>query len=84
MLTPSRAATSMIYFVLSRMAHFCFFTGSVVGKTICDWMAATLTRLWALSYSLSDAILKAFTSIFFFYANYFVEFFNETSSVLLP
>ncbi len=47
---PSKAASSIIYFVLSRMAHFCFLTGSVVGKTIWDWIAATFTSLWALNY----------------------------------
>lgn len=47
---PYKAASSIIYLVLSRMAHFCFFTGSVVGKTIWDWTAATLTSLWDLNY----------------------------------
>lgn len=84
MFAPSRAATSMISLVLSRMAHFCFFTDSFVGKTIWDWMAATLTLLCALNYSASDPILKFLTSIFFFWANSFVEFFKGTSSFLLP
>jgi len=34
MLAPSKAASSIIYLTLSKIAHFCFLTGSVVGKTI--------------------------------------------------
>ena len=32
------------------MAHFWSLTGALVGKTICDWTAATLTSLWPLNY----------------------------------
>jgi len=57
MLAPSKAEISIIYFVLYKIAHFCFLTGSVVGKTIWDWTAATFTSLWLLNYSASDPIL---------------------------